>query len=206
MDVKSHVLKISGDKLSALLVTDTAMMFSSSYHYSPDEYLINWEKKLSLATKYDVKFTKVKSIRKNNDAKEIKLNYKAYLNIPSELEFSFEDKTDEINFFAHLEKEQYFEKTKFQLSRFRAILLYLLGFLLLVLSIIVSHFALVDLQTGKLDSHIESKTILFNKLITFLGFKGIWILGILVTCYIGAKIIKRFKYPPVQIKFLPPNV
>jgi hypothetical protein len=77
MEIKNHILKISGHNISALFVTDRALMFSSQYNYSPNEFLANWEKKLSLATKFDVVFPKIKSIRKNNDAAEIKIRYKS---------------------------------------------------------------------------------------------------------------------------------
>jgi hypothetical protein len=82
---------------------------------------------------------------------------------------------------------------------------YLLGFLFSIFATIICHYALVDIELGKLDTHIDSKTLLFNKLITFLGFNGIWIVGILILGYIGTKIYNRFKYPPIQIKLVPPS-
>jgi hypothetical protein len=205
MRIENTVIKISGDKLGALLVTEDSMLFSSQYCVSPEEFKINWNKKLSLAITFNVKYAKVKSVVKNDDEPEVKVNYRSIINVPSQLEFTFNEKVEEKIFFTYLEKEQYFIKNQFRLSKFKAILPYLLGILLVVLSVAVSHYSLTDLQVEKVYVKPDSKTMLFNKLISYLGFKGIWAIGILISIFIITKITKRFKNPPQQTKLIPPN-
>lgn len=59
-------------------------MFSSQSFSSVEKFLEAWEKKLSLATKLEIKLNSIKSIRKEDNNENIIINYTGLIGLPSQ--------------------------------------------------------------------------------------------------------------------------
>lgn len=106
--MRNQVFIITGNKIASMMAGETSFMFSSQSFRSAEEFQAAWDKKLSLATKVEVKYDAIKSIHKDDDSDDILIKYKTILGIPTNCEFSFDDKAAYPLFFAFLQKERYF--------------------------------------------------------------------------------------------------
>ncbi|MBC7720528.1 MAG: hypothetical protein H7068_00800 [Pedobacter sp.] len=205
MSLTTRLFKVSGSKIQSLYIADTGLQFSSNYiASSEDEFIDFWNKKLSLATKVEVQFEKIKSVTKEDSGKEIIIKYKAFVGIPSECEFSFDNAYDVEVLFNYLEKEQYFARTEEHLTPIKAVIRYAIGFVFALAFIIFCYYEAIAITNGTTDEPSSGKAQLFMRLIGFLGDKGVLALGFAGLSYIGYKIVTRFKNPPQQTKLLPP--
>jgi hypothetical protein len=205
MSLTKRLFKVSGSKIQSLYIADTGLQFSSNYIADSEaEFVDFWNKKLSLATKVDVPFDKIKSITKENTGKEIMIKYKTFVGIPAECEFSFENADDMEILFTYLVKEQYFTQTEERLTPIKAVIRYAIGFVFSLAFIIFCYYEAIAIANGTAEEPSSGKAKLFMHLIGFLGDKGVLAIGIAGLTYIGYKIVTRFKNPPTQTKLLPP--
>jgi hypothetical protein len=205
MQLTKKVFAIRGYKISSLCLSENAILISSQDYNSVDDFMEGWTKKFSLATKVEIKYESIKSIKKEDKDDDIVIKCKILLGLTSDSEFSFLDKNDYETFFNFLEKERYFSKTHETLTPIKAILNYIIGFLFVTFTTFFSYFQALKIADGSVEEAHSSKEVLFNKLIEFLGDKGVLALGTLLVCFLLYKIWTRFSNPPNQIKFLPPN-
>ena len=63
----TKVFSISGNKISSLIIDANSLKFSSKTFNSLLEFQESWNKKLSIATKIEVKFDVIKSIKKEDN-------------------------------------------------------------------------------------------------------------------------------------------
>jgi hypothetical protein len=201
----NQVFSVSGNKISSLVADADSLKFSSSGFTSVDEFLTSFVKKLSLATKVEIKYDSIKSIQKEDNAKTIVIKYKGLGGITQSCEFSFANESDNEVFFSYLEKERYFKRTAETLTPFKAISSYILGFLLTIGITAFAYYEAIGIANGTLEDSGNRKTRAFNALVGFLGDKGVLAVGGLVTAYLGYKMWTRFKNPPNQTKFMAPN-
>jgi hypothetical protein len=201
----NKVYAISGSKIASLCLGENAILISSQNFNSIDDFMEGWNKKLSLATKVEIKYESIKSVKKEDSDDDILIKYKTLLGLPSDCEFSFSDSNDYDTFFTFLEKEKYFSKMHETLTPFKAILNYLLGLVFVISVTVFSYFEALKIANGTVEEEHGSKTILFNNFVEFLGDKGVLALGTLIVCYLLYKIWTRFSNPPNQLKLLPPN-
>jgi hypothetical protein len=199
------VFTITGNKINSLCLGENSLMFSSQTFDSVDSFNEGWNKKLSLATKVEVKYESIKSIKKEDTDNDILIKYKSFLGIPSDCEFSFSDLNDYEIFFNFLQKERYFSKTYENLTPFKAVLNYLIGLVVTIGITVFSYFEALKIANGTIEEAYSAKTRLFNSIVGFLGDKGVLVVGILGAGYLLYKIWIRFTNPPNQLKFLPPN-
>lgn len=205
MSLTTRLFKVSGSKIQSLYIADTGLQFSSNYvAKSEEEFIEFWNKKITLATKVDVPFDKIKSVTKEDAGKEIMIKYKAALGIGQECEFSFNNDTDVEVLFNHLTTTQYFTRSEERLTPFKAVLRYSLSFAFVVAITIFCYYEAMAIANGKADEPSGGKAKLFMGLIGFLGDKGVLVVGIAILGYLGFKIVTRFKNPPQQTKLLPP--
>ena len=199
----NSIFKVDGKKIETLLLGEKALMFSSQSLQTEEEFNKAWSKTLTLATKTEIKYDSIKSVTKEDSEETILIKYKGALGVPNECEFSFPAQSDCEAFFSFLEKEQYFRRTDERISPVKSATPYIIGLAVTIAITLFAHFQAVDIANGTADESGSRKTRAFMNIIGLIGDKGVWTIGILVSCFIAYKIWKRFKNPPVQTKFLP---
>ena len=199
------VFSITGNKISAFITDENALKFSSATSNTVDTFREAFAKKLSLATKVEIKYDSIKSIKKEDNDKDILIKYKTFIGVPSDCEFSFSDPADYGIFFTFFEKERYFTKSHETLTPFRAISNYLIGLAATIGLTIFTYYQAIEIANGTVEESHSGKARLFNYIVGLLGDKGVLGLGVLISGYLIYKIWKRFSNPPNQTKLLPPN-
>ncbi len=108
MQMVDNVFSITGNKISAFITDENSQKFSSSSSHTVETFRESFAKKLSLAIKVAKKFDSIKSIKKEDNDKDILIEYKTSLGIPSDCEFSFNYQDDYDTFLAFFVTERYF--------------------------------------------------------------------------------------------------
>ena len=201
----NKVFAISGNKIASLSIGENSLMFSSQTFNSVEDFMEGWNKKLSLATKVEIKYESIKSVKKEDTDKDVLIKYKSFIGIPTNCEFSFSDTNDYETFFTFLQKVRYFSKTEEVLTPFKAILNHLIGLVFAIGITVFAYFEALKIADGTIEEAHSGKTRLFNNIVELLGDKGVLAVGTLGACYLLYKIWTRFKNPPNQLKLLPPN-
>jgi hypothetical protein len=201
----NQVFPISGNKISSFVADTNSLKFSSSSFNSVDEFLTSFGKKLSLATKLEIKFDSIKAIQKEDNDKTVAIKYKGIGGITSSCEFSFSNESDYEVFFTYLEKERYFKRTNETLTPFKAIRGYILGLLLTIALTIFAYYQAIGIANGTLEESGNRKARAFNAIVGLLGDKGVLAVGAAIAAWLGYKIWTRYSNPPNQTKFIAPN-
>lgn len=199
------VFSISGNKISSFITDEGSLKFSSQKFNTVSEFQEAWNKKVSLATKFDVEYDAIKSITKEDNDKDILIKYKAWAGMPGACEFSFSTFTDCEIFFSFLEKERYFKRTQETLTPIKAIKNYLIGFIATIGITVFSYYQALNIANGTAENADNGKARVFNFVVGLLGDKGVMAVGLSISCFLFYKIWTRFSNPPNQTKFLPPN-
>lgn len=197
------VFPVIGNKISSFIIGDNALQFSSKKFATVDEFREAWAKKISLATKVEVKYDKISSIKKEENESKVLIKYKTWAGIPAECEFSFIDQDDYEVLFNFLERERYFSRIYETLSPFRSIINYLVGLAITISITIFAYYQAVKIANGTEGETARGKARLFNFIVGKLGDKGVIAVGTLISCYLLFKAWKRFSNPPNQVRFLP---
>lgn len=184
---------------------ETSFMFSSQSFRSAEEFQAAWDKKLSLATKVEVKYEAIKSVHKDDDDADILIKYKTVLGIPTNCEFSFHDESAYPLFFAFLQKERYFTNQYEKLTPLKSIVNYLIGIVATIAFTAFCYSEALKIAAGTVEETTNGKQRLFNNIVSALGDKGVLAAGGLLFCYLGYKAWSRFSNPPHRSLFLPPN-
>lgn len=199
------VFSITGNKISTLITDDNSLKFSSSTSDTVENFKEAFAKKFSLATKVEIKYDAIKSIKKEDNDADISIKYKTLVGIAGACVFSFNDPADYHTFFIFFEKERYFTKIDETLTPFRAIRNYIIGLLATIGVTIFCYYEAIEIANGTVEEATTGKTRAFNYVVGLLGEKGVIMIGVLISAYLLYKIWKRFSNPPNQIKLLPPN-
>jgi hypothetical protein len=199
------IFSVSGNKISSLIIDESSLKFSSQSHNSFAQFQESWGKKLSLATKVEVKFDSIRSIKKEENEDEILIKYKTFAGIPSECEFSFDNKTDYDTFFYYFEKEKNYQKSNEPLTSFKAIKNYLIGLAVTIGGTIFSYNLAAAISDGTADVNPGRKGRFFYSILNLIGDKGVLLIGTAISAFLIYKIWTRFKNPPNQIVLLPAN-
>lgn len=200
------VYSILGSKVSSFIADEDALKFSSAKSITNyDSFKESFAKKLSLDMKIEIKYASIKSIKKEDNDKEILIIYKAIFGIPGKCEFSFIDLADYETFFNYLEKEQYFTRIYETLTPIKAIINYLFGLLITIYLTILGFFQASNIGDVAKEPTYSVQMKQFNDIVGFLGVKGVLAVGIIIMGYLFFKILKRYKNPPNQVKFIPPS-
>jgi hypothetical protein len=203
--MNSRIFSIIGNKTSSFIIDEDSLKFSSQKFSTQEEFLEAWGKKLSLATKVEIKFDSIKLIKKEDNDRDIQIKYKTFAAIPAEYEFSFDVEEDNEIFFKYLEKERYFSRTHDALTPFKAVRGYALGLIAVIAVTVFCYYQAIELENGTASGPRSGKAKIFNLIIGTLGDKGVIAVGALIACFLGYKIWTRFSNPPNQINLLPPN-
>ena len=188
-----------------MLAGESAFLFSSQHFRSAEEFRAAWDKKLSLATKVEVRYDAIKSVHKDDDDADILIKYKTVLGIPTNCQFSFDDAGAYPLFFSFLQRERYFTKQEERLTPLKSIVNYLIGIAATLALTAFSYSQALDIGQGTVEETNDHKRALFNSIVGFLGTKGVLAVGALLLAYLGYKAWARFSNPPTRLLFLPPN-
>lgn len=203
--MEKRLLVAQGNKIASLFLGENSLLLSSQDFNSEQDFLDGWNKKLSLATKIEVKYDAIKSVKKEDDEADVLVKYKAALGIPGSVEFSLPTAGDYEFLFVFLEKERYFTKTYEKATPVKAALNYGIGLVATLLLTVFSYFEALAIANGTADRPTTSKSRLFYSLVESLGDKGVLAVGGLLACYLAYKIWTRFTNPPQQVEFFPPQ-
>lgn len=197
------IYSISGNKLESLLITSDVLLFSSQSFNNAEDFRTAWSKKVSLATKVEIKYDIIKSVKKEDDDDEILIKYKGALGIPSECEFSFMNKNDAASFLQYLETEHHFTHTTERLSPIKSARPYIIGLVISIGITVFAHYQAVAIANGTANESSSRKTQMFNNIVEMLGDKGVIGIGVLVCVFIMYTIWKRFTNPPMLTTLIP---
>ena len=189
--------------ISTFIADEEALKFASSTYHTVDEFREAFAKKLSLATKVEIKYSSIKSIKKEDNNNVILITHKAFFG-SAECAFSFTNPEDYNTFFTFWEKEKHFTKHRETLTPFKAIKIHLIALLIMIGLTIAFYYIAIGIANGTAKESPD--TIFFDAIIGFLGSKGVLAIGTLISGCLAYRIWKRFSNPPNQTKFLPPNV
>ncbi|GGD57630.1 hypothetical protein GCM10011514_22160 [Emticicia aquatilis] len=201
----NKVFSISGNKISSFIFDENSLKFSSQNFNSYTDFQDAWNKKLSLATKVEIKFENIKSIKKEEFDKDILIKYKALGGLPADCEFSFTNFEDYETFFSFFTEKRYYQRTIETLTPFKAIQNYLIGFVATIGITLFSYFEAIALANGTAEEAHSGKTKTFNFVVELLGDKGVILVGTAISAFLIYKICTRFKNPPNQTRLVPPN-
>jgi len=197
------VFPITSKKLSAFIVDDQRILFSSQRKDSFNAFKEEFAKKITLATKHEVKYEDIISITKEEAEFDLHLTYKGALGITNELEFTFSKSDDYEVFLTYLEQKRFFTRTYETLSPFNAIRSQLIWLFLSILGTIFFYDRAIDIAKEGVDESERGKVRVLNYLIEFLGDKGVIAVGAIVIIYLGYNIWKRYTNPPRQMRLMP---
>jgi hypothetical protein len=202
----NKVFSITGNKVASFIIDEDSLKFSSQNMGFYTEFQKAWNRKLSLATKTEVRFENIKSIKKEDNDADIYINHRGFAGVTTGCVFSFNDKNDYEVFYNYFINEKLYQRTDEKMAPFKAIRNYLLGLAAAVGVTVFAYSQAIDIANGTLQETSSGKERLFNMLIGFLGDKGVIALGVLGVGYLGYKIWSRFKNPPIQMILLPPDL
>lgn len=200
-----QVFSITGNKIASLLADEKAFLFSSQHFTSAEAFQAAWNKKISLATKVEVKYDAIKSIHKDDDGNDILIKYKTVLGIATNCEFSFNDPSAYPLFFNYLQKELYFTRQEEKLTPLKAIVNYLIGLAATAALTAFCYSEALKIANGTVAEAHSGKEQLFNEAVGALGDKGVLAAGGLLAAYLVYKAWQRFTNPPTRLLFLPPG-
>lgn len=198
------VFAVSGNKISSLVIEENSLKFSSSSFRDISDFQENWDKKLTLTNKFEVKYSDIKSIKKEDSSDEIKISYTSIGVLPSEVLFSFKNADDIDVFFEYLVKQQYFQKSSEKLSSFKAIRNNIFWLVITIGITWLGYYMALGIDEGETYEPTRAKTRLFYEIIKILGVEGVMIVGVLIASFISYKIWIRYQNPPNLVLLTPP--
>lgn len=201
----NKIFSIDGKKMSTLVFTENAIRISSNNINTIEEFESSWDKKLTLATKTEIKIESIKSISKEDTSEDILIKYKGFANMSMVAEFQFSTSSDYHEFVETLCKNYFFQKNETKLSPFKAIQGYLLGLAITIGMTIFCYYQAKDIANGTFSGSHNSKGRAFEYIVGMLGESGVIALGSAICLLIGYKIWTRYKNPPNQMQLLPSN-
>lgn len=201
--MNKKLFAVTGNKIASLLVGEESLRFSSQGFNTEEGFLESWHKKLSLATKTEVKYATIKSVSKEDNDDEVKVKYKTTVGIPGLCQFSFANGGDCEQFLAFFEQDRAFTKHYAVMTPFKAILNYIIGLVATVAFTVLSYFEALKVANGTAETGGSGKTQAYYALLEFLGDKGVLAVGGALACYLLYKIWTRATKPPHQLRLLP---
>ncbi|WP_336514721.1 hypothetical protein [Pollutibacter soli] len=182
------------------------MKFSSQKFDDTLTFHDAWKKKLSLATKLEIKYDDIRSVRKNDNESDIVIWYKSWSGLNISCVFSFLDVNDYEIFFTYLEKKLYYKKDQITLTPLKAVSSYLIGLVMTIAFTLFAYYEALEIANGTAEEPRNGKEIFFNYVIGLLGDKGVIAVGLVISAIIVYKMRPLFLKPPQQQKYQPPHV
>ena len=201
----NKVFSVSGNKIESMIIDEDSLKFSSKEPLSFEGFKDAWDKKLSLATKVEVKYESIKAIKKEENDDTVSIKYKTFTGIASNCEFSFTNPGDYEVFFSYFEDKKRYRRDVVELTPFKAIQGYILGVVITIGIVVFAYLRAADIANGVAEESHSRKARLFDNILGMLGENGVLGVGAVIVGYLLYVIWKRFSNPPKQIELTPPN-
>jgi hypothetical protein len=198
-----HLFEVTGHKRASLLLTEDSLQFSSNSFPNAAAFEAEWTKKMTLATKVEIKYDAIKSVVKEDDDDDICIKFRGLLGVPQECEFAFKDSNDVEVLFDFLENQQNMERIEERLTPFRAALPFFLVALLFGGGTYFAHLEAVALANGTSLADTNYKARFFSMIINVIGDTGVWLIGGAFVAFFLLVSYLRFSSPPDQTRFIP---
>jgi hypothetical protein len=210
MNTIDKVFNVQGEKIGSLAFGEEGLMLSSKSFKTREEFDTAWSKKLTIATKKQIKYDTIQSVTQEESEASVNVRHKMKLGIPGSSIFAFQQEGDNAGFYEILEKNYYFKRSEERLSPLKSAASYIFGLVFTVGITILAHYQAVALASGTsltdgASSSSQRKMRLFNSIIEAIGDTGVIAIGTLISGYLCYKIWKRYTNPPVQLKLVPPG-
>lgn len=199
------VFTINGNKLSSLIIDEDSLKFSSAIFDTVESFQEAYTKKLTLASRLEIKYDRIKYIRKEDKSNDVIILYNKYSGLPFDCVFTFNDIDDFEIFITFFEKKRYFTSTHEDLTPIKAVKLNLIWLLAIISFFIFTYYQAIEINNGTAEEGSDWKATLFNYIVGQIGVKGVLGIGVLVSSYMIYKTWIRFANPPKQLKLIPPN-
>jgi hypothetical protein len=203
MSISNQVIKISGEKKECLLLTESSIQFLSKPFDSIEDFNEAWNKTLTLVTKSELKYEKIKSIIKEEGEEGIVISG----GMMTEYKFTFVKESDREAFYSFFQ-ERGFIKTDEKMSIFKAVGIYVFELLMFLAATIYGYYAAMDMENGMYveitggDKGSRNRRF-FEGIVSMLGVNGVLLIGTSICLYFCYIIWKRYKNPPSQTKLVP---
>ncbi|MFB9077925.1 hypothetical protein ACFFLS_04565 [Flavobacterium procerum] len=198
----NKLFSANGYKISSLYLDDESFNFSSKKFTDAEDFIESYDKTMSMATKLEIRYGRIISIKKEENNRSIVIRYKSTFSIPSSCTISFRDDKDYQLFFDCLENDLGLLKTEDRLSPFQAIYGQLFALAVTFAITAFGYFDAINQTDGKIVKASTGKEQIFNILVHILGANGVLLAGGIVTTIILYKISRRVMNPPNQLKFI----
>ena len=192
----------NGNKISSLLVSGNSFKFSSASFQNIESFKTSYDKKLSLSTKLEIPFDKVKYITKEEKSDTIVIHYKSKTTIPMACEFTLNNTGEFEQFTQQLENDLGLKQIKEVKSPFKA------GFPNLFIGLFIAAFTwlgyyrLEEINNGTALAATSGKSRLFDQIVTLLGTNALLVIGGGLTVFFIVKAAMRFSNPPNETKWI----
>jgi hypothetical protein len=200
--VSKQVIKVSGEKIESLLITDNALQLLSSSCATAEEFNATWTKSLTLATKTEILFDAIKSITKEEGEDNIVITSKGLAGMSKETQVTFDNPNDLDGFYSFFQNDKGFVRTDESLSPFKSAMPFVYG-LLITLAVTGFGYYLSIQDEPTTESSGRAKGRFIMAIVRMLGTTGVLLLGFAISAYVAYMIWTRYKNPPVQTKLVP---
>jgi hypothetical protein len=205
ISVEPLFLSVEGQKSKYMLVESDAITLLNYNAKSVEDFHEKYRKYRFIYSGRRIPWWKVISVKMEENTQEIKLTRSGML-IPASEEMTFLHAHDLRAFLQVLEKQFYFTRTRQQLTPWQAVrpMWWFIGFTLLVT--VFSYYELGEMEQPDYTPGSNSKSLIFEAAIRFLGKGGVLGVGISVLTFVGIRWRRRFLDPPVRITYQSTNI
>lgn len=196
--MNEQLFSVKGEKISTLLLGEESLKLSSNDAASVEKFHESWSKKISLATKTEIKYDAITLVKQEVGDEDVSVKYKA--TIGREAKFAFASEADREAFYLFLESEKGFFRSNQELTPFKAISGQLIALVVVMAITGFAYYQALEIAAGTASEGGTRKSRLFNSIVETLGDKGVLLAGAAISAFIGYGIWKRYSNPPSELR------
>ena len=207
MSITTKVIEVSGEKIESLVLAENELQLLNKSFTKIEEFNEQWNKKLTLTTKNKIEYSDIKSITKEDSEDEVVVNYSGSLGISKTIKIQFTYEQDREDFYSFLQEQKGFTKSEERLSSLQASKSLLISLAIVTAVSIFAYFQAVEVASPDFIENDDTgrsarKARFFHSIVRFLGPNGVLLVALALMGFIGYQIWKRYKNPPLQLKFV----
>jgi hypothetical protein len=211
MSISKKIIPVTGEKIKSLVLSENEMRLLNKGFSTIEEFNEQFDKKLTLVTKNNIKYSDIKLITKESSEEEVVVMYSGTLGMNRKCKIEFDIDSDREEFYTFIQEQKKFKRTDETMTTLNSLKPLLIGLAITLAIVIFGYFQAIDVASPDFiendnDSRSGRRTRLFHSIIKVLGTNGVLIVGLAIIGFILYKIWNRYKNPPVQTKFVPSNL
>lgn len=208
--MNQNLFSVTGDKVSSMIIDKEAIKFSSKNLTSFDDFQEDWQKKLSVAKKHEIKLDKIKFISREENNNEVVITYASLWGLFTfsktwDYPFSFKNDEDVERFFSYFSQNHSYYRINEKPTPLQAIKDNIFYLLFTIGITVLGYTTGLEIEQGDAPGNHSGKAFIFYKIVKFLGSNGVMVTGVLASSFIAFKMWKRYINPPNKIKIIAPN-